>query len=341
VFLPCHPRGRGRSRSRRSGVQRSETARATHDEGEVGTVAPAAEDTPAQPSESGVEMIVKHARPMRWTAVDRRTVNDERLSYRARGLLVWLLDKPPDWEWNATTAAASATEGRDAVRAAMRELEAAGYLVRRKAQLSDGRWTTDTWVLERPEDVPSLPETDFQASAPETGNQASENRASGSQALSSSQSLRQSTDGMPGPGDELEPAAGDHRPEDSISGRIWRAVKRRHDRTRMVDVANVVADARARGVSDAVLEDIALWLPVLSLDLDATVDLIDDIADLDAEARVFALMVHPRCSAIEAIWLRDAYRTGVEAGAHAAASFRANEVDLLDIDVCPETEMVA
>lgn len=128
-------------------------------------------------------MIVKHAHPRRWTAVDRRTINDEALSFRARGVLVWLLDKPEDWEWRSDTIALVGAEGRDAIRAAVRELEEHGYVERRRVQGESGRWLTETWVYERPED--SAPKTDSQA--PVAGNQASVNRASVSQSLSLSQ----------------------------------------------------------------------------------------------------------------------------------------------------------
>ena len=98
--------------------------------------------------------------------VDQRTTNDERLSFRARGILSWLLDKPDDWTCNSDAIARASTggldigtdekpkltkgEGRDAVRAALNELEAAGYLRRQRKQKPDGTWITETEVHERP-----------------------------------------------------------------------------------------------------------------------------------------------------------------------------------------------
>jgi hypothetical protein len=128
-------------------------------------------------------MIIKHPRPRRWTAVDRRTINDERLSFRARGVLLWLLDKPNDWQWTSTTIAEEGVEGRDAVRTALGELESCGYIARRREQGKDGRWFTEVWVYERPEDAEE-PTPDFQA--PVTDNQASVFPSSVSQALSTS-----------------------------------------------------------------------------------------------------------------------------------------------------------
>jgi hypothetical protein len=66
--------------------------------------------------------------------VDRRTINDQRLSFKARGILVWLLDKPDDWQCSSAQIECAGTEGREAIRGAMRELEENGYLVRTQAR---------------------------------------------------------------------------------------------------------------------------------------------------------------------------------------------------------------
>lgn len=85
--------------------------------------------------------------------VAREAVNDDRLSFRARGVLAWLLDKPDNWRWSSETLAAAGTEGRDAIRAALRELETVGYLTRDRVQGPDGKWRIVTVIYERPEDA--------------------------------------------------------------------------------------------------------------------------------------------------------------------------------------------
>lgn len=89
-------------------------------------------------------------RRTRYTTVDRRAVNDERLSFRARGILAWLLDKPDDWRFDSESIARQGIEGRDAVRAALRELREAGYMIQRKVRGGDGRIVTETLVFEHP-----------------------------------------------------------------------------------------------------------------------------------------------------------------------------------------------
>lgn len=86
----------------------------------------------------------------RFTMVDRSTVADVRLSFRARGVLLWLLDKPDDWTTTADAIATHGTEGRDAIRSALRELESCAYLVRRKWRTGTGTWQSEWTVYERP-----------------------------------------------------------------------------------------------------------------------------------------------------------------------------------------------
>ncbi len=66
----------------------------------------------------------------RFTSIDRQAVNDERLSFRALGLLLWLLDKPDGWRIQSETVARNRPEGRDAVRTA-----------------SENSGTTGTWCV--------------------------------------------------------------------------------------------------------------------------------------------------------------------------------------------------
>lgn len=93
---------------------------------------------------------IRVQRRSRFTTIDRETINDDRLSFRARGLLVWLLDKPDDWRCDSDSLAMAASEGRDAIRTALRELAECGYIRRTKTQTSRGQWITETMVFERP-----------------------------------------------------------------------------------------------------------------------------------------------------------------------------------------------
>lgn len=101
--------------------------------------------------EPGVRILAASNRT-RFVVVHKDTIEDERLSFRARGLLAYLLAKPPDWSVRADQLARHAREGRDAIRTALRELRTCGYLVTDRRQGSDGRWETVQVIHEVPVD---------------------------------------------------------------------------------------------------------------------------------------------------------------------------------------------
>lgn len=91
---------------------------------------------------------IRVAKRDRFTTLPRPLINDASLSFKARGILVWLLDKPDDWRCDSEQIAEAGIEGRDAVRSALRELERAGYIRREKTRTSTGRWLPITVVFD-------------------------------------------------------------------------------------------------------------------------------------------------------------------------------------------------
>lgn len=57
-------------------------------------------------------------------------LRDKRLSFRARGLMAYLLSLPPNWRTTVRQLAIQTTEGRDAVATAINELVEYGYVTR-------------------------------------------------------------------------------------------------------------------------------------------------------------------------------------------------------------------
>lgn len=108
----------------------------------------------------------------RWTSVSNGLIEDGSISFRARGLLVWLLSKPDGWSIRSEAIAASSTEGRDAIRTALNELETAGYVKRQKVQDDLGHWSTVANIYESPEtpfQAPAAPTPDSQALSSNNG----------------------------------------------------------------------------------------------------------------------------------------------------------------------------
>lgn len=96
-----------------------------------------------------------------FTMVENATVRDKRLTFRATGLLVFLLSLPDGASIDARGLAQRKGEGRDAILRALRELTELGYLHRRRRRVEGGRFVTETYVLEQA-DLEWQPGTSFQ-----------------------------------------------------------------------------------------------------------------------------------------------------------------------------------
>lgn len=89
--------------------------------------------------------IQKHDNP--FVQIDKRPLSDERLSWKARGLLAYLLSKPDKWEVNISDLVnRSQKDGRESVQAGLKELRALGYadLVTTREK---GKLTGKSWVI--------------------------------------------------------------------------------------------------------------------------------------------------------------------------------------------------
>lgn len=98
--------------------------------------------------------IIRTPRPSdRFAQISNEALSDERLSYRARGVLAYLLSRPNGWRTTSQGIADKGQEGRGAVRSALHELEEFGYLsrVKRKDPLT-GKWLHDQFVTDQPAD---------------------------------------------------------------------------------------------------------------------------------------------------------------------------------------------
>lgn len=62
-----------------------------------------------------------------YVQIDHRVLEDERLSWRAKGLLAYLLSKPVDWQIVSEDLLKKSTDGRESIQSAMRELRDCGY----------------------------------------------------------------------------------------------------------------------------------------------------------------------------------------------------------------------
>ena len=92
-----------------------------------------------------------------YTVLSNYHLRDPRLKLSAKGLLSLVLSLPEDWEYSIEGLAALGPEGKDAVRSAIKQLEACGYVTRQQSHGAGGQFSINEYVIrERPVDAPPL-----------------------------------------------------------------------------------------------------------------------------------------------------------------------------------------
>ncbi len=80
----------------------------------------------------------KHNKKQDFTILDNKLINDKTLSFRARGVLAYLLSKPQTWEAKIPDLVAnSGKEGLNAIQTVLKELREARYLILRRGEFRD------------------------------------------------------------------------------------------------------------------------------------------------------------------------------------------------------------
>lgn len=98
-------------------------------------------------------MIIRAQRKETFTVVNNTVINDNRLSFRAKGVLVYILSKPDNWRVSERNLANDGPDGRSAVANALTELEQAGYLQRTRTRNEDGTFAWDSVIYDEPQPV--------------------------------------------------------------------------------------------------------------------------------------------------------------------------------------------
>jgi len=90
-----------------------------------------------------------------FTIIPNDWLRDERLSWKARGLLAYLMSHRVGWETSLERLASEGPDGRDAVRSGLTELTEAGYLAVRRARNADGTLAGTDFDLVDPREIPT------------------------------------------------------------------------------------------------------------------------------------------------------------------------------------------
>lgn len=113
--------------------------------------------------------IVRVAKNSNYVVMNRTALNDKRLSWKAKGIMAYLLSMPDDWVFYTEELMTHAADGRDSFRSGFNELKKAGYVERKpiKDEVSKKIKEWETIVHE----VPIEPLTDIpEVEKPLTGN---------------------------------------------------------------------------------------------------------------------------------------------------------------------------
>ncbi len=93
-------------------------------------------------------------RASEFVTLDKTSIYDSNLSYKAKGILLYLLSRPDDWQIYETELVKHTSDGRDSVRSGLKELEDHGYIVRSRKRDKKGRLGEYEYIVyERPNHI--------------------------------------------------------------------------------------------------------------------------------------------------------------------------------------------
>ena len=106
--------------------------------------------------------VFRVERTHNYTVMSNYHLRDKTISFKAKGLLSLMLSLPEDWDYTLAGLARISLEGKDAIRAAVVELEKAGYVQRRQTTDKAGKFGANEYIIreypashEPPQDGPS------------------------------------------------------------------------------------------------------------------------------------------------------------------------------------------
>ena len=82
-----------------------------------------------------------------FTIIDNNFLRDERLSFKAKGLFMYMWSQSNDWNFYVNELSSHAKDGRNAVMTGLEELENYGYLKRKRVRNAQGQLKETEYVL--------------------------------------------------------------------------------------------------------------------------------------------------------------------------------------------------
>ena len=91
--------------------------------------------------------VFRVERTQNYTVMSNYHLRDKTISFKAKGLLSLMLSLPEDWDYTLAGLARISLEGKDAIRAAVVELEKAGYVHRRQTTDKAGKFGSNEYII--------------------------------------------------------------------------------------------------------------------------------------------------------------------------------------------------
>ena len=92
--------------------------------------------------------ILRNPNKEKFTVVDNFALRDDRISLKARGLLVTMMSLPDNWKFSENgLCSILPKDGQASIRSGLKELETAGYLTRTRTRDSNGRVSDVVWTI--------------------------------------------------------------------------------------------------------------------------------------------------------------------------------------------------
>lgn len=102
--------------------------------------------------------FIKTKKEKNYTVLDNTFIKDTRLSWKAKGLMTYLLSLPDDWTIHLSEVEKHASDGKSALRSAINELKELGYL-KAEQKRENNRFAEMVYIII---ENPDSPLTDFQ-----------------------------------------------------------------------------------------------------------------------------------------------------------------------------------
>ena len=103
---------------------------------------------------SDTQMNFRFERKGGFTVLTNGVLRDPRLSLKTKGLFAVISSLPDDWRYSVSGLASFCGVGRDAIRAALKELETAGYLTREQLHGEQGKFSGSSYILREESSIP-------------------------------------------------------------------------------------------------------------------------------------------------------------------------------------------